>query len=207
MIDLPDKWDGFEVKRQEALTRAWISPRGMGTRPEDVPAYLVGANFSTGRPLIDHLALFDVRLGAGSRFHAAEATDWIYRAFKSVSRICFEPSARVFHDHRRDAATLRRMFHRYNGGEGAVAVKHMLAGDWTRFRIKYRGLFSEVGASRAGRKPWRYPFLDALGTVQGGVVWACHAALFRLTSDPAAAAAAREGFSAARGDTVGLPKA
>lgn len=174
VIDLPDDWDGSESGRQAAEARAWIRPRGVVKGPEDVPGFVIGANFSFGRAVFDRIGSFDTRLGAGSSLHAAEEIDFVYRAHKSSIPIVFEPDAMVLHDHRRDSATLARMFFRYCVGEGALAAKHLFAGDPIYLKVRYWGFFSEIRASRKGIKPFSYVPLYALGVVVGAVRMSLH---------------------------------
>ncbi len=134
------------------LTPPPADPRGAERldRLERTPLFMIGANFSFGSAVVSRIGLFDPRLGAGTPLHAAEETDFVYRAFRAGIPVRYDPSAVVWHDHRRDAATLRRMLYGYTLSEGAMAVKHLRHDGGLYLRAKYWSYVSEIRKWRRG---------------------------------------------------------
>jgi O-antigen biosynthesis protein len=65
------------------------------------------------------IGLFEETLGPGTPAGVGEDTYLFYRLLKAGHRIVYEPSAYVWHHHRRDLAALRRQLWGYSAGHVA----------------------------------------------------------------------------------------
>jgi GT2 family glycosyltransferase len=122
-------------------------PRTMDLRncPGD---FLLGCNMACRRRVIDRIGGFDSRFGAGAPLHAAEDTDFVYRALRTGSHIAYEPDVVVYHNHQRVThAQIMQLRRNYNYADGALLMKCLVSGDrmaarWLYWRL--RGLSSRV---------------------------------------------------------------
>ena len=153
-------------------------------RPERTHLFMIGANFSFGSAVVSRIGLFDTRFGAGAPLHAAEDTDFVYRAFRAGIPVRYDPSAVVWHDHRRDAATLRRMVYRYHLSEGALAVKHLRHDGMRYLRAKYWSYVSEIRKWRRGGLTFADLVLLAVAYLDGAARMALQFGRDRLLGGP-----------------------
>ncbi|MBV9206560.1 MAG: glycosyltransferase [Actinobacteria bacterium] len=84
-----------------------------------------GANFAVRRDAVARLGGFDPLLGAGSPGRGGEDLDMFLRLVLAGGRICYLPSAVVWHRHRADPESLREQMYSYGHGLGAYLVKHL----------------------------------------------------------------------------------
>lgn len=85
-----------------------------------------GANFAVRRSALAKLGGFDPLLGAGSPTRGAEDLDMFLRIILAGGRICYLPSALVWHRHRADTQALGEQIYSYGYGLGAYLAKHLL---------------------------------------------------------------------------------
>jgi cellulose synthase/poly-beta-1,6-N-acetylglucosamine synthase-like glycosyltransferase len=85
-----------------------------------------GANFAVRRSALARIGDFDPLLGAGAPGRGGEDLDMFLRLILSGGRICYMPSALVWHRHRADAEALREQIYSYGYGLGAYLAKHLL---------------------------------------------------------------------------------
>ena len=85
-----------------------------------------GANFAVTRAAYDQLGGFDEALGAGALTRGGEDLDWFVRTLTGGWTIAYEPSAVVWHRHRRDLESLSDQLYGYGTGLTAYLVKHAL---------------------------------------------------------------------------------
>jgi GT2 family glycosyltransferase len=85
-----------------------------------------GANFAVRRSALAELGGFDPLLGAGSPGRGAEDLDMFLRVILAGGRICYVPSALVWHRHRADTEALGEQIYSYGYGLGAYLTKHLL---------------------------------------------------------------------------------
>jgi len=90
-----------------------------------------GANFAVKRPVVAGLGGFDCVLGAGGPGRGGEDLDMFLRLVLSGGRICYLPSALVWHQHRSETATLASQIYSYGYGLGAYLAKHLLNRDFS----------------------------------------------------------------------------
>ena len=86
-------------------------------KPLGVPAWEVGAgaNMAIRRQAFDLVGTFDERLGAGAAGCSEDSEFW-YRVLAEGWCCCYEPTAVVYHYHRRDLDSLRQQIYQYMRG-------------------------------------------------------------------------------------------
>ena len=83
-----------------------------------------GANFAVRRGPVMSLGGFDTLLGAGAPGLGGEDLDMFLRLILASGRICYLPSAFVWHRHRSDPDALSEQIYSYGHGLGAYLAKH-----------------------------------------------------------------------------------
>jgi len=83
-----------------------------------------GANVAMKREMVRSLGGYDVRLGAGTRFSAADDNDMGHRLLAAGCEVRHVPDAVVLHRAHRPKAELVRLRWRYGRGKGAFYAKH-----------------------------------------------------------------------------------
>jgi len=84
-----------------------------------------GANFAVRRDAVLAVGGFDPLLGAGAAGRGGEDLDMFVRLVLAGGRICYLPSAFVWHCHRSDPAALGRQAYSYGHGLGAYLGRHL----------------------------------------------------------------------------------
>lgn len=97
-----------------------------GPQPLDV---VPGANVALPRSLVLELGGYDERMGAGTRFPAAEDNDMGYRLLSAGCEVQHVPEAVVFHRAWRTRRERARLKWTYGRGKGAFYAKHAHIGD------------------------------------------------------------------------------
>jgi GT2 family glycosyltransferase len=85
-----------------------------------------GANFAVKRQAVAQLGGFDNLLGAGGPGRGGEDLDIFLRLVLAGGRICYVPSALVWHQHRSETGALASQIYSYGYGLGAYLAKHLL---------------------------------------------------------------------------------
>jgi GT2 family glycosyltransferase len=129
--------------------------------------FLIGANMSIRRNVLEAVGEFDPFLGPGSRIGAVmEDLDLLYRAFRKNFKIVYAPEVLVYHNHGRTSeAQIQALNHRYVVGRGAFYCKHILEGDGNVLKMAYwefaslakgiiRNAFSGKKIAEHGRLLW-----------------------------------------------------
>jgi len=129
--------------------------------------FLIGANMSIRRNVLEAVGEFDPFLGPGSRIGAVmEDLDLLYRAFRKNFKIVYSPDVLVYHNHGRTTEEqIQALNHRYVVGRGAFYCKHILGGDQNVLKMAYweivsltkgmiRDLFSGKKIEERGRLLW-----------------------------------------------------
>ena len=130
--------------------------------------FLHGANMAFGRAVMEQVGPFDVQLGPGTKLHAADDTDFVYRAFISGVPVTYEPTLVVHHNHGRSGnKEAYRLMRGYAVATGAMTVKHMLTGRTDLLKPNYWECLSALRAWRADRSNWRW-LLSKVGLMTGG---------------------------------------
>jgi GT2 family glycosyltransferase len=100
------------------------------------PAWVIGAgaNMAFRRRIFDRIGLFDERLDAGQAGCSGDSEYW-HRVLAHGWTCRYEPSAVVFHYHRRDMAALsNQIFHYMRGHSAALMVQYERTGNWGNLR-------------------------------------------------------------------------
>jgi GT2 family glycosyltransferase len=84
-----------------------------------------GANMAVRRSAALKVGGFDTLLGAGALCRGGEDLDLFVRLILDGGRICYLPSATVWHRHREDANALSKAVYVYGFGLGAYLSKHL----------------------------------------------------------------------------------
>jgi GT2 family glycosyltransferase len=82
-------------------------------------------NFALPRTAHADVGGFDIRLGPGTPFPAAEDNDFGYRLLEAGYRIVFEPDCVVYHRAWRDDRSYVPLRYGYGRGQGAFYAKHL----------------------------------------------------------------------------------
>lgn len=106
---------------------------------DQVFLFLIGANMSIRRKVLDAVGEFDPFLGPGSRIGAVmEDLDLLYRVYRKKFKIVYSPDVLVYHNHGRTTeAQIQALNHRYVVGRGAFYCKHILGGDRNVLKMAY----------------------------------------------------------------------
>ncbi len=95
-------------------------------RRRALPTWQIGAtaNAAFRASIFGHskIGLLDEALGAGTPTGCSEDTDLFYRVLRAGYTIVYEPSAFVWHRHRRDLPALRRQIYSYSKGHVAYHI-------------------------------------------------------------------------------------
>jgi len=97
-----------------------------GRQPGDV---MPGANVAVDRHVVLAAGGYDERLGAGTRYSAADDNDMGYRLLLAGCEVRHVPQAVVLHRAWRSKAGLLRLRWNYGRGKGAFYAKHVRRGD------------------------------------------------------------------------------
>jgi GT2 family glycosyltransferase len=98
-----------------------------------------GANFAVRHTVVTRLGGFDPLLGAGAPGRGGEDLDMFLRLILSGGRICYLPSAFIWHRHRSDTEALGEQIYSYGHGLGAYVAKHLPNPDF-RYALVGHGL-------------------------------------------------------------------
>jgi glycosyltransferase involved in cell wall biosynthesis len=114
--------EAFEPRRYDLTTHRHPSR----LYPFSAGIFGTGANFAVRRSALAGLGGFDPLLGAGSPGRGGEDLDMFLRIILAGGRLCYLPSALVWHRHRADTQALGEQIYSYGYGLGAYLAKHLL---------------------------------------------------------------------------------
>jgi O-antigen biosynthesis protein len=112
----------FEPRRYDLTTHRHPS----SLYPFSAGIFGTGANFAVRRSALARLGDFDPLLGAGSPGRGGEDLDMFLRVILAGGRICYLPSALIWHRHRADMQALGEQIYSYGYGLGAYVAKYLL---------------------------------------------------------------------------------
>jgi glycosyltransferase involved in cell wall biosynthesis len=142
--------NGTEIAFKESLGRTEFSGH--------VPPWHVGhgASMALRRSALTAIGGFDVGLGPGAPFHAAEDLDLAYRLLSSGGLLVYTGAAVAYHKAWRDWPARRQIERSYGIGAGAAFMKYLRGGDAYGARLFARWTW-ELGVRRvgAGLLKWR----------------------------------------------------
>jgi GT2 family glycosyltransferase len=108
-----------------------------------------GANFAVRRSAVVRLGGFDPLLGTGTASRGGDDLDMFVRLILAGGRICYLPSALVWHHHRAETGALSEQIYSYGHGLGAYLAKRVMNREMSLGLLR-RGL-RETGADLKGR--------------------------------------------------------
>jgi cellulose synthase/poly-beta-1,6-N-acetylglucosamine synthase-like glycosyltransferase len=114
--------EAFEPRRYDLITHRHPS----SLYPFSAGIFGTGANFAVRRSALAGLGDFDPLLGAGSPGRGGEDLDMFLRMILGGGRICYLPSALIWHRQRTDMQALGEQIYSYGYGLGAYVAKHLL---------------------------------------------------------------------------------
>jgi GT2 family glycosyltransferase len=143
-----------------------------------VPTWTLGATANAAfRAVIfahPQIGLLDEALGAGTPAGCSEDTYLFYKILKANCTLVYEPSAFVFHKHRRDLPALRRQLYNYSKGHVAYHLTTLLRdGDLralVRLGIKLPQTYMRRLMDRVlgrGDYPATLMFIEIMGNLAG----------------------------------------
>jgi glycosyltransferase involved in cell wall biosynthesis len=111
-------------------------------KPWGVPAWCVGAgaNMAFRRSLFEQVGEFDERLDVGAAGCSGDSEMW-YRIMAAGGTCLYEPTAVVFHQHRRELESLKRQIFSYMRGHvAALLIQFEKTGHWGNLRRLFLSL-------------------------------------------------------------------
>jgi GT2 family glycosyltransferase len=139
-----------------------------------------GANFAVRREVVDGLGGFDQLLGAGAPGRGGEDLDMFLRIILAGRRLCYVPSALVWHRHRADNDALAEQIYSYGYGLGAYLAKRLKTREMSPTVLaRGFGKSAEVAArmrqasqaSKFKSRGKRLAMAEALGVVAGAICY------------------------------------
>src|SRR3984885_237788 len=143
------------VRRGRGFARAVFSPAIAREQSPlyPLPPYGAGANMAFRREAIERIGCFDCALGAGTSTLAGEDTAAFSALLLAGGTIAYQPTAVVYHRHRRDYAALRHVMVGYGRGLSAYYASMLVRQPGCApqlARLSRRALRDQV--SRRGRR-------------------------------------------------------
>jgi len=137
----------LETEAQEIFEQYWSFNRGYRVlefdaayfqqlKPWGVPAWCVGAgaNMAFRRKLFEQVGDFDERLDVGAAGCSGDSEMW-YRIMAAGGTCRYEPTAVVFHQHRRELESLKQQIFSYMRGHvTALLIQFERTGHWGNLR-------------------------------------------------------------------------
>lgn len=158
---------GMEARRFQGAS---MSPHAL-IRAQDVG---VGANMAFRRPLLETLGWFDTALDVGTPSCGGGDLDMFQRVLVSGGTLRYEPSAVVWHYHRRDFESLRRQLYCNGRSYGVYLIKNWKDGRIGRIPLSSFVLFQwlpwlvgrlGLGMLRRHRLPLRLLWAEFRGAI------------------------------------------
>lgn len=143
----------IETEAQDLFEEYWSFNRGycrlefdtqyfQQLKPWGVPAWCVGAgaNMAFRRSLFEQVGEFDERLDVGAAGCSGDSEMW-YRIMATGGTCCYEPTAVVFHRHRRELEGLKQQIFSYMRGHvAALLIQFERTGHWGNLRRLFLSL-------------------------------------------------------------------
>lgn len=150
---------------------------------------LFSLNMAMRKNAIEHVGLFDERLGPGTRFPGGEDNDFGLRLLEANYRILYVPEAALYHRAWRTSRLGLRWS--YGRGQGGYFAKHLSLRDLYMAKRAARSLrkYLRQALRRARREPADAAgdAIYAAGVICGGAEWLLTVATTARTRQPSAA--------------------
>jgi GT2 family glycosyltransferase len=173
-----------------------------GRQASDV---MPGANVALPRSLVLELGGYDERLGAGTRFSAADDNDMGFRLLEAGCELRHVPEAVAYHRPWRSRGDRLRLRWRYGRGKGGFYAKHLRPSDpfmWRRLAtdVGSRSLRAVTSVPRAPRKAVGEA-VSVAGILSGVLSWTGReVVLGRLARNASRGGSAQSGDDQARAE-------
>jgi cellulose synthase/poly-beta-1,6-N-acetylglucosamine synthase-like glycosyltransferase len=170
---------GYETVQHGRLHRVPATRRSL--YPYLPGMYGTGANMAFRTEALRRLGGFDPRLGSRTAVPTGEDIDVLMRVVLAGHTLAYEPSAIVWHTHKRELQALRRTIYDYGLGLGAVMAKCLVTDRTGRRELARRlprGIVYAVrpGSAKNARKQVGYPasltFAEMCGMALGPAYYA-----------------------------------
>jgi GT2 family glycosyltransferase len=175
-----EEFGGFHKGFRREIFNATTNRRDMALYPYNAGLFGSGANMAFRTDAIRALGGFAVDLGAGTAAHGGEDLDIFQRTISAGFTLVYEPTALMWHNHRRSYEALRRQMFRYGIGLSATVTKWMLDDRRTAAAIVHRlprgawYLLSPNSKKNRGKSTTFPPLLtrlELLGVIVGPVAY------------------------------------
>lgn len=170
---------GYDLVRPDRVERVAAGPGSL--YPYLPGTYGSGANMAFRAEVLRQLGGFDPALGGGGAVRAGEDIDALLRLVLTGHAVVYEPSAMVWHTHKRELRALRSTVYHYGVGLSAVLTKRLVTdrrGRQELLRRVPRGIAYAVrpGSAKNAGKRYGYPFsltiVELWGMASGPVRYA-----------------------------------
>lgn len=171
-----EEYGGFNKGFERAVFNLTDHSRPEPLYPYDSGRFGSGANIALRTDVARSLGGFAVDLGAGTPAHGGEDLDVLRRVVSAGHTLVYEPSALLWHAHRRSEEALRRQMYRYGVGLSATVTRWLLEDLRTAWDVLRRlppGLAhvlapgSRKNAARSRTYPAALTRLELLGLAVG----------------------------------------
>ncbi len=156
----------FSLSQRE--TYPWPFPYSAGH-------FGTGANFAIHRRTALEVGGFDEALGAGARTTGGEDMEMFVRIVLNGYQLAYQPSAIVWHIHRRTEAALRKVIFGYGAGLSATALSEFLRpGKLAMVRSTLRGarnLANDRKVELEYGMDWEHLVIEVLGILYGPLAY------------------------------------
>jgi GT2 family glycosyltransferase len=140
-----------------------------------------GASMAFWADVARRLGGFDPALGTGGPARGGEDLDVILRVMQAGLAVVYDPAVLVWHEHRRDEASLRRAVYGYGVGLGAYLAKTVATRGMARHMLRQvpagaHHFLAPTSAKNAARTRGNYPRalapLELIGLAYGPIAYA-----------------------------------
>jgi len=137
-----------------------------------------GANCAVRRSAVTRIGGFDPLLGAGGPLRGGADLDLFLRLILAGGRICYLPSALIWHRHRDNTEALAKQIYSYGHGLGAYLAKHLrnrdlraalLAHGFRQAKVLLRRQRLATQASQLGVGGRRLALYEVWGVMPGAI--------------------------------------
>ena len=165
---------GWTADCSERIWAASAPPPGDVLFPYTAGRFGTGANFALRREPARAVGPFDEALGAGTPCGGGEDLDMFLRVLLHGFKLAYQPTALVWHHHRREPEALRAQMFNYGVGLSAYACKHLLRSETRAAVVRRlpRGVLRAGRLARRGGTSSSMPRTQMLGYVCGPVLYA-----------------------------------
>ena len=171
-----EQYGGYDKGLNVEIFDLTTNGRATPLYPFDAGQFGSGANIAVRANVLKEIGGFALSLGAGTPAHGGEDIDMLRRIVSGGHRLMYDPSALLWHRHRRTYRALRKQMYRYGVGFSATVTKWLLDDPHTFIALVRRipagvnHVFSPTSKKNAKKTPF-YPreltWLERAGLITG----------------------------------------